>query len=841
MLNRYQTLFNNQKINLKAVLFGLLMIFFNVAAFAQTSTGIVQGQAVNSNNEPLGFVSVAILNTTLGTTTDEKGNFKIENVPAGVQTLILSGLTTEVVKQEIMVTAQEVLQVKLTGKEKTTSLQAVEITGRKEVTYKNDISFLGTRTATALKDVPQAISYVTKEVMQDQQAFRTGDVVKNISGVNQFSSYDDFTLRGFRSGSNQLLNGLRVSKGFWGQPLTNNLERIEVIKGPASALFGNTDPGGTINRVTKKPLDISRQSIGFTVGSFNTYRAVADFTGPMNEDKSLLYRLNLGYENTETYRNLQGMEAFMIAPSISFLPTAKTRVNFDMVYSANHSKLDRGQPIFGAAAGTSLYSTPTNFAIARGNDYLNEDYLYVTSSLSHQFTSQLSFNASYMKFTGKEDLMEHRTSNNFAVDGDGNQIPTLMEMQTIRRMQQTFNDNVAAYLVYNFETGFLEHKLVGGYDYQQKVIPVGGSSQNARGYRNAANNGVINTYKPADKAKYLLDKNGNPVPNIPHFDLTNPDYSVANTSDYFMTSSNIATSKYYSNAIYLQDQVKLGKLQVLLGLRQEFYYDYLNYKKDNEEKVTQSALIPRLGLVYGINNNINAYATYAQGYQPQSAGTLGDPERFGGPFDPLTSNMIEGGFKTEWFDQRLTANLAVYQIEQNNILINARNSDNPDLLEQRGQERARGAELDLTGNILPNLSVTANYAFNHTEITKSADEKEIGRIKENAPKHSGGMWVRYSIAKGALHGLGFGVGSNFTGIRNTFDTFLTDDNGNELGLKLPAYTLFDAALFYNINKFQISLKVNNLTNETHWTGGYGYTRLFPGAPRHYLMSVAYTF
>lgn len=817
----------------------LLILFLGTFSLYAQDSGAISGKVTDEAGTPIEAVNVGLKGTTHGGATDEEGRFFISGVPAGKYKLVISFIGYETYSQNITINAGETFEFSARLNDATTELQEVEIVGRKETTYKNDLTFIATKTATPLKDVPQAISYVPKEVIQDQQAFYLGETVKNISGVNQFSGYDDFTLRGFRVGNNQLINGLRVAGGFWSQPLTVNLERVEVIKGPSSALFGNADPGGTINRVTKKPLDVSRQSLSFSVGSFNTYRATADFTGPMNEDKTLLYRLNFGYQNTESFRNLQGATDLMIAPSISFLPNDKTRVNFDMVYASTRGKLDRGQPIFGATAGTDLNSTPISFAIGRSNDYLNEDNLYITASFSHQFTERLSFNGSYMKFSYKEDLMEHRTSNNYAKDSLGNDIPTLMGLQVIRRMSKSYNDNLSTYWIYKAHMGKVKHTFLAGYDYSQRLVPVGGSSLNARGYRKV--NGETADYNPSmqgfDPGEFIFE-NGLPVPNIPHFNLENPTYTIADISNYITTSSPIAPSRYYVHGIYLQDQVKIGKLSLLLGLRKEFYTDIENYKTPEEDEVAQEAWIPRIGAVYSLTDDINVYGTYTEGYQPQSAGVIGSPEIYGGPFDPLTSQMFEIGTKTEWFNDRLSANVAIYHIEQNNILVSTGDAD---LLEQRGQERARGIELDITGNILPNLSVIANYAYNRTEITESNNENEVGRLKENAPLHQGGIWGRYEIVKGTFSGLGFGIGSNFISDRITFDTYSLDSNGEELGLKLPGYTVFDAALFYNINKFQIALKVNNIADKRHWVGGYGYGRLFPGAPRNYLLNVAYTF
>ena len=205
--------------------------------------------------------------------------------------------------------------------EREQALPTIDVVGRREQSYRNALSFAGTKTATLLKDVPQSIGYVTKELVLDQGAITVNEVVKNISGINQYSFYNDFSIRGFRATGNRnsgnLVNGMRAQTSLWRQSSLANVERVEVIKGPASALFGNAAPGGVINRVTKKPLHIARRSVSLTAGSFNTSRAYVDFTGPLNERKTLLYRLNLGYENSDTFRDLQKLTTQIVAPSIT--------------------------------------------------------------------------------------------------------------------------------------------------------------------------------------------------------------------------------------------------------------------------------------------------------------------------------------------------------------------------------------------------------------------------------------------------------------------------------------------------------------------------------------------
>lgn len=808
----------------------LLVAILFTGIFCKAQTGSVRGTIETADHQPIEFANISVKGTVLGASSDQDGKFIIENVPVGNYMLIVSSIGYTTINRSVAVAADQTSSIDFVLEESRNQLQEVEITGRKERTYKNTSSFSGTKTETPLKLIPQAISYVTKEVIDDQQAFKTSDVLKNLSGVNVFSFYNnDFSLRGFRAG-NALINGLRDPTNSWGQSLLPNVERVEVIKGPASALFANSDPGGTVNTVTKKPLDESRKAISFATGSYNTFRITGDFTGPMDEEKTLLYRMNVAYQNAQSFRVLQGGQDIVIAPSISFIPTDKTKVNIDFVYAKSKSRLDRGQPIFGASAGADLYSTPISFAIGKENDYAHEVNLYTTASIQHKFSDRLSFNASYMKFLYDEDLLEHRTSNRYAVDADGVEIPTLMEMQTIRRKRKNYNDNITVYFVGDLKTGPIRHKLLAGYDYIQNLSPVGGSNYNATGYRNAANDGVINTYNPENRDAYLI-QNNRPVPNVPHFDLSNPSYAISEISGYFNVSSSQAVTKYYVSGVYVQDQISWGKLQALLAFRQEYYTDILNYQKPNAEKVEQKKFIPRFGLVYTPIEPVSIYATYSQGYQPQSAGTIGDPERFGGPFDPLTSTMYEGGVKTEFLSKLLSINLAVYHIELNNILINANDPQNPDLLRQLGQQQARGVELDIYGQVLPNLSVTANLAVNKTFITKSEDEAEVGNILPNAPRNQGGIWAKYTFNMPTLKGIGIGAGANYVSSRTTFSDILT----------LPSYVVADVALYYTIDRFKLSANLNNVFNKTHWVGGYDFNRLFPGTPRNFLIGVGYIF
>ncbi|GAB3235748.1 TonB-dependent receptor [Algoriphagus aestuariicola] len=811
-------------------IFTFYTLFFSLAlaAFGQSKHEL-KGSISDVGGQPLIGASIQVSGTSFGTVTDIDGKYSLVFDKTGDYNLKLSFIGFETITEKISITkASHTRNFQL--QEAVSGLQEVEILGRKEEGYKNTATFIGSKTQTNIKDLPQSVSYATKELILDQGLMRVGETVKNFSGVSQFTFYDDITIRGFRinGGSNtQLVNGMRSTSGFWKQPLINYLERVEVLKGPSSALFGNASPGGVVNRVTKKPLDVNRNTLNFSLGSFNNFRGLADFTGPANESKTLLYRLNIGYEDAQNFRDLQFDKNIVVAPSLSFVASEKTRVNLDLVFNNSSSRLDRGQSTF----ENDLYSTPISRSLNTANDYLKEQTYTITTSLNHQLNKSISLNASYMKTGYSEDLQEHRSSNSYAVDGEGNTIGTQVGRQVFIRKRQRFVDNLSSYFNINTRTGTLSHKLVIGYDYARETLAAGGSQLTASGYRNASNTGSIARFDPTKPQNYLLDAAGNPVPNVPHFDLENPIPSQAmqDMSKYFYAKVGYDPTLYYLNGFYAQDQITFGKLEAMVGVRYEIYSDFENYKKEGEQKVNQTALLPRLGLVYKANEHVNIYGTYVEGYNPQTASVIANPNA-GGPFDPLESSMVEFGMKSDWFNKRLELTTGVYQIKQKNTLYPV--AGETDLLEQIGEEEAKGVEVDLTGRILMNWSVMASYAYNVAEITESPNESDLDKQKPNAPKHQGNLWTKYEFDQGALSGLGIGFGTNFVTERNL---------SLSATQTIPGYTLMNAALYYTAGNVRLQLNVNNLTDKTHWVGGYDYLRLFPGAPRKLLGTITFSF
>ena len=808
---------------------------------------IVRGRVTDTQGNPLLGVSVILEGTTKGASTNEKGLYEIHRVPVGEQTFIFSSMGYQTVKQVFEVTPNPSgthTHLNVSLQEEAQQLQEVEIIGRRESSYKNTSSFSGTKTATAIRDIPQTINYVTKEVILDQGASTVNDVVKNVSGVSQYTTYNDFSIRGFRTTGNRnsgnLLNGMRAQTSLWSASSLANIERVEVIKGPAAALFGNAAPGGIINRVTKKPLLQRLHTVSVNTGSWGTLKTYGDFTGPLNESKSLLYRLNLGYETTDGYRDLQGRNTLTIAPSFSFIPNEKTRFNVDITYYRLDGKVDRGQTIFGDA---DLYSVPITRSLSATNDFLRETQMNISLGLTHKITDNLSFNSTYLNSSYSEDLREHNQANSYYMQQQGKANtgdPTKILMQALLRQRTFRNNGFNNYFNYNFTTGMVKHTLLVGYDYFQVELLPGASQLTAGGYL-LKNGKTTTTFNPARLNTYVVDANNNPVTNVAVFDLNKPTTGnvMKETGKYIFTSGNTKPTLQTSHGVYLQEQLEVSIVKLLLGLRKEFFMDYINYKENNEEKIEQQALIPRVGLVITANDNINFYSTWMKGFEPQTAAIQSDPDRYGGPFDPVYSELYETGVKTDWFNNRLSATASVFKIIQQNSLYDAFPAviGKPDLKMQIGEEESNGFEFDLAGEITPNWSILANYAYIDARITKTASnsEKDFDMQRPSTPRHSGNIWTKYIITEGPLKHLGFGAGYNF----------VTERYG-QVGRRTnttvyPGYGLVNAVLYYKINQIQLQLNLNNVLNQTHWVGGYDKLRSFPGAPRNINASVTYKF
>jgi iron complex outermembrane receptor protein len=809
---------------MREILFLIVIWLGPLLALAQ-SPGRVTGRITGAEGQPLEGVSVVEMTGQFSALTDAEGHFALDNLPLGQFVLVTRALNFDEARRTVLLTAEApAVTVDIRLQASANALQEVEVLGRKETTYKSNYSFVGTRTATALIDVPQSISTVTKELMEDRQAYRLTETVKNVAGVTQYSHYDDFTIRGFRNGYEsgfRLLNGLRsgfsYGNSFTQAPLTVNLERVEVLKGPGAALFGDINPGGTINMVTKKPLETARKALTFSTGSFNTTRATADFTGPFTEQKNVLYRFNAGFEKSNTFRNVNDTKSLMLAPTVTFLVSDKTTLNAELVYTHIDGYLDRGLPI----RANDLYAVPRSFTLSQPSDYFRTNTYYLNASLNHKFTNWLSFNASYLDFTYNEQLSEHRTLNSYA-DAPAN---TVMNLRYFDRRAEEYTKNLSAYFSLSRDTGPVAHKVVAGADYIRFNTDRESTMFEAR-------------------AKLL---NGVSTPLT--FDLKKPLYEIQDPTKYVRRPlpqffTDYINSVYHTVGLYAQDQFEvMPRLGLLLGVRYELFADERDYG-DGTSTIPQRQLLPRAGLTYALREHLNYFASYSAGFRPLKPEYIRFPERYGrtSAFSPETSYQLETGLKGEFFNQALLGTVVFYQIVKRNQLVSTGSltPDGAPVYRQNGQARSRGTEVELTGNVLPNLSLNASYAFNHTRVLQADLAAENGQPLANAPRHSGGLWAKYTFLTPALRGLGLAVGGNYVGSRRTENQVAAVGTGELYWAQWPSYFVADAALFYTVGKFNCHVNLNNVLDKYYFVGGYDFFRASPGAPRNFLATIGYS-
>ncbi len=407
--------------------------------------------------------------------------------------------------------------------------------------------------------------------------------------------------------------------------------------------------------VTKKPLAEKRSEVSIATGSFGTLRTTVDFTGPLNESKTLLYRFNAAFQEAGSFRDVVNNNAILFAPSLSYVPNDNTSLNVEMIYNNSEGNLDRGQPIFGAINGEyDINSTPITMNVGASSDHYKTKELIFTASFSKKFTENFGFNAQFMKQTWNEDLAEHRVGGTM-VDIDGNVIPTLARLRYDERQQFWETDNFSMYFNYDIKNESFTNKMLVGYDASRWERKIGAGWFRARRYL-TVNGGQAN-YDPTNPGNYQqMTINGIivPVPAGAYFDLENPFNGARNTSNYAVSnlSQYLPANLTSSDGIYIQNQFKLGKFSALVNLRYEWFNDIFAYKSNNEQEFKTNAFVPRIGFTYEITNDISAYATYLEGFQPHTNTVSLSPtaEGFfwtGSPsrFDPLKSSLKEIGAK----------------------------------------------------------------------------------------------------------------------------------------------------------------------------------------------------
>ena len=320
---------------MKRILFFILSVTCALFCDAQKNSGAIKGRVLAADGSPA-YVTVELRQLKKITATDSKGNFILTGLAELTDTIVFTAVGAKTYVEPVSLQRNALLNlgdIHLTFT--IAQLQDIEVSGRIAHSYKSDYSFLGTKIQTAAIDIPQSISAITKEMIKDRMDYTLKDAADEAAGVNQYSGFDEYTIRGFKAENARMINGLRGYNTTYTSAMLVNVERIEVVKGPAATLYGNCDPGGTINLVTKKPLAKNEGSINISGGSWDHFRAQGDVTGPLNANKTLLYRFNAGTDDTHSFRDQWYARSYELAPSLSYIPNSRVQLKCRFLFIAH--------------------------------------------------------------------------------------------------------------------------------------------------------------------------------------------------------------------------------------------------------------------------------------------------------------------------------------------------------------------------------------------------------------------------------------------------------------------------------------------------------------------------
>src|SRR5450432_3536540 len=442
-------------------IFTPIIMLVPVLLFSQNPTGSIRGTILLTDGESAQGVTVFLKKTGKITTTNNKGIFVFDKLPTGTDSLIITSVGSRAFGQEVdLISGQSLNMGTIHLTRSVARLQTVEINGRLSQSYKSDYSFFGAKTETPSKDIPQSVSTVTKELMHDKMEFTLKDAVGDVAGVNQYSGYDEYTIRGFRAENARDINGLRGYNTTYTSSMLVNIERVEVIKGPTATLYGNCDPGGTINLVTKKPLDHTEGELNIFGGSWDHFRPEGDVTGTVNKKKTLLYRFDAGWDQKNSFADQIHSKSYQVAPSLTFVPNDIIKINFDFSLSHIDGVLNNGQP--GLENDDNLKATPVKLTVSQPGNFLKETDLTSILSFSYAINKRLSFNFGYLNYNTKQDVAEHGFNSYATADS----IYLLYSTWNYHTVTNTLTN----YFTYLANTGKVSHKLLLGYDYIESDV-----------------------------------------------------------------------------------------------------------------------------------------------------------------------------------------------------------------------------------------------------------------------------------------------------------------------------------------------------------------------------------
>lgn len=688
------------------------------------------------------------------------------------------------------------------GAAETATLEPLKVQGAADAArYVADMSSAGTKTDARLLDTPQSISIVTRQQMDDQAVQNVRQALRYTPGLTAEyrgaggSRYDTVIYRGFGGGVNydySYLDGMRLLGANYAVPQidTYNLERIEVLRGPSSVLYGQGTPGGLVNLVSKKPTATPLHEIELQAGSHDFAQAAFDFGGPVDEAGKVLYRLTGVTHTGKTQIDYQKDERIAIAPAVTFRPSADTSLTILAQYQ--HDPYG-GYFGFLPAVGT-IQDLPGGGRIGRsffdGSPQFDEFKRTQTAAgylLDHRINDVWSVQSNFRYMQAKVDYKSVYTTGLNAADPAN---PLLTRRAIINRadMDAVTADNHAQA---RFNTGAIAHAALFGIDYQ--------------------------------RLSYRDDQGMGAAPSL---SINQPDYSAAIDTPAITTRSKQTLDQI---GLYAQDQLKLGQWTLLGGIRQDWAgndrVDRINGASTDQ---SDRAFTWRLGSVYEFENGVAPYVSYSRSFQP-----VADADANGNLFKPTRGEQYEAGVKYQPPGQDAFITAAVYQLTQSNVLTTDPANTNYSI--QTGEVRSRGLELEGKASLTRNLELLASYTYMDNVNTRSTTAQD--KHPTYVPRHTANAWANYTFRAGALAGLSVGGGVRYVG-----SSYANADNT----MKVSPFTVVDAAVRYDLGQsipalkgLTAALNASNLFDHEYVSACATATKCFYGAGRTVIGSLTY--
>jgi iron complex outermembrane receptor protein len=651
----------------------------------------------------------------------------------------------------------------------------------------------GLKSETPLLETPQAVSVVGEEIIEDQDVRKLEDVLRNVAGVSPggyYDGWDYYRIRGFDSSFNTFWDGLRGDYGMNAEIF--GLERVEVIKGPASTLYGQAPLGGLVNLVSKRPKHEQAGEIGFTAGSFGYYRGTFDYHTPLYEadapDGVKVYGRFVGmYKDAGSFVDHVDTERLYLAPSLTFELGSDT----SLTVLANYTS-DRGIfPMPLPARGTVLYNPNGEIPIERFlglpgvSNMFEQSRLRLGYEFKHRFNDLVSLrqNFSFSRLEQDWNNVLYPSS----LDADGRTLYLYPYDYLDETLDRTGVDTA---LEFTFATGGIDHTVALGFDYYHDKA----TSRNQQiDYSDSPG-----SYVPID----LFDPNY-------HFGI--PKYASAGSSE---TGSDAI-------GVYLQDHAKLTEeITVTLGGR----FDHASDRTSGESK---DAFTPKAGVTWEFTEGVAAYANYARSFKPQwnSRDIAGDP------VDPEEGENYETGLKYSLCDGRVTGMASVFHLTRENVATTNLATPDPFDADVSGEQRSRGFEFETAAEPVDGLKLTGAYTYIDAEVTKDSTIAE-GTPLQGVPEHAVSAWVKYTVQEGTFKGFGAGLGGRY---------YSSQSGDTSHSFDLPSYGLLDAALYYEQEAYSVQVNFNNILDKRHFVGSYNDLYVLPGKPFNVSASASWKF